>query len=30
MDDWMRARDGHVHTSPWLRANIVNPSRALS
>ncbi len=25
-----QARDGHVHTSPWLRANIVNPSSALS
>src|ERR1700749_4671680 len=25
-----RLRDGQVHTSPWLSANIVNPSSALS
>ena len=26
----MIARDGQVHTSPWFKANIVNPSNALS
>ena len=30
MSDWIRLRDGHVHTSPWLRANMVKPSSALS
>src|SRR6202022_3429102 len=25
-----RLRDGQVHTSPWLSANMVNPSSALS
>ena len=26
----MRARDGQVHTSPWLRANSTKPSMASS
>src|SRR6267378_6938054 len=30
MSDWINERDGQVHTSPWFRANIVNPSSALS
>ena len=30
MSAWIRLRDGQVHTSPWLRANMVNPSSALS
>src|ERR1700739_3244840 len=30
MSAWTRLRDGQVHTSPWVRANAVNPSSALS
>ena len=30
MSAWTSARDGQVQTSPWLKANIVKPSSALS
>ena len=30
MDSWTSARDGQVHTSPWLRANMAKPSTAFS
>ena len=30
MSAWIRLRDGQVHTSPWLSANMVKPSSALS
>ncbi|MCY1384372.1 hypothetical protein D9M69_726190 [compost metagenome] len=30
MLSWISARDGQVHTSPWLKANSTRPSTALS
>ena len=30
MDSWIRARDGHVQTSPEFRAKNAKPSRDLS
>ncbi|SIL08098.1 Uncharacterised protein [Mycobacteroides abscessus subsp. abscessus] len=30
MDACTNAREGQVHTSPWLSANMVKPSSALS
>ncbi len=30
IDSWISARDGQVHTSPWLRKASTSPSTALS